>query len=124
MLSPDYATVATKADAITLSAIPVGTVDPRGVFTVAGTGLFTRQFNLAQVDGEWRITDPPDGLIILEPDFERLYVTRDAFFIDPTSSGWCPIRGCSSRGGAADRARPAAAGRAVAATSRPGSATR
>ena len=84
VLSPDYATVATKADAITLSAIPVGSVDPRGVFTVAGIGLFTRQFNLAQVDGEWRITDPPDGLIMLQPDFERLYVQRDAFFLDPT----------------------------------------
>jgi hypothetical protein len=90
VLSPDYATVATKADAITLSAIPVGSVDPRGVFTVAGTGLFTRQFNLAQVDGEWRITDPPDGLIILEPDFERLYVARDVFFIDPTEQRVVP----------------------------------
>jgi hypothetical protein len=90
VLSPDYATVATKADAITLSAIPVGSVDPRGVFTVAGIGLFTRQFNLAQVDGEWRITDPPDGLIILEPDFERLYVTRDVFFIDPTEQRVVP----------------------------------
>jgi hypothetical protein len=90
VLSPDYATVATKADAVTLTANPVGAVDPRGVFTVAGTGVFTRQFNLAQVDDEWRITDPPDGLIILEPDFERLYVARDVFFIDPTEQRVVP----------------------------------
>jgi hypothetical protein len=36
------------------------------------------------VDGEWRISDPPNGLIILEPDFDRLYVERDVFFLDPT----------------------------------------
>ena len=90
VLSPDYATVATGADAVTLTGNPVGTVDPRGVFTVAGTGIFTRQFTLAQVDGEWRITDPPDGLILLQPDFERLYVERDAFFLDPTMTRVVP----------------------------------
>jgi hypothetical protein len=90
VLSPDYATVATEADAVTLTANPVGTIDPRGVFTVGGTGVFTRQFNLEQVNGQWRITDPPDGLIILEPDFERLYVERDAFFLDPTGQRVVP----------------------------------
>jgi hypothetical protein len=84
VLSPDYATVATEAGSVTLTASPVGTVDERGVFTVAGNGVFTRQFTLERVDGEWRITDPPDGLIILQPDFERLYVARDVFFLDPT----------------------------------------
>ncbi|TFV87745.1 LpqB family beta-propeller domain-containing protein [Blastococcus sp. CT_GayMR16] len=90
VLSPDYATVATEVDAVTLTANPVGTVDPRGVFTVGGTGVFTRQFNLEQVDGEWRISDPPNGLIILEPDFERLYVERDAFFLDLTGQRVVP----------------------------------
>jgi hypothetical protein len=90
ILSPDYATVATEAGAVTLTANPVGTVDPRGVFTVGGTGVFSRQFNLEQVDGEWRINNPPDGLIILQPDFERLYVERDAFFLDPTKQRVVP----------------------------------
>jgi hypothetical protein len=90
VLSPDYATVATQADAVTLTAHPVGTVDPRGVFTVGGTGVFTRQFTLEEVHGEWRISDPPDGLMILQPDFERLYVERDAFFLDPTGQRVVP----------------------------------
>ena len=90
ILTPDYATVATEAGAVTLTANPVGTVDPRGVFTVGGTGVFTRQFNLEQVDGEWRISNPPDGLIILQPDFERLYVERNAFFLDPTKQRMVP----------------------------------
>jgi hypothetical protein len=90
LLSPDFATVATAAGSVTLTANPVGTVDPRGVFTVGGTGVFTRQFNLEKVAGEWRISDPPNGLIILEPDFERLYDQRDVFFVDPTGQRVVP----------------------------------
>jgi hypothetical protein len=90
VLSPDYATVATEAGSVTLSANPVGTVDERGVFTVGGTGAFTREFNLEEVQGEWRINDPPDGLIILQPDFDRLYVGRDAYFLDPTGQRLVP----------------------------------
>lgn len=90
LLSPDYATVATEPGAVTLTAHPIGSVDPRGVFVVGGTGVLTRQFNLEQVDGEWRITDPPDGLIMLEPDFDRLFVERDAYFLDPTGQRVVP----------------------------------
>jgi hypothetical protein len=90
LLSPDFATVATAAGSVTLTANPVGTVDPRGVFTVGGPGVFTRQFNLEKVAGEWRISDPPAGLIILEPDFERLYDQRDVFFLDPTGQRLVP----------------------------------
>jgi hypothetical protein len=84
VLSPDFATVALSAGAVALTANPVGTVDSRGVFTVGGIGVFTRRFSLEKVHGEWRISDPPNGLIMLEPDFERLYVERDVFFLDPT----------------------------------------
>jgi hypothetical protein len=84
VISPDFATVAVSAGSVALTANPVGTVDERGVFTVGGTGIFTRQFNLQKVKGEWRISDPPNGLIILESDFERLYTERDVFFLDPT----------------------------------------
>jgi hypothetical protein len=83
VLSPDYAAVPTSEGSVTVTANLVGTVDERGVFTVGG-GRFTRQFNLEQVDGEWRITDPPDGLVMLQPDFERLYDELAAYFLDPT----------------------------------------
>lgn len=90
VIGPDYATVATEAGAVALTANPVGTVDPRGVFIVGGIGVFTRQFDVEKVDGEWRISNPPNGLIILAPDFERLYVERDAFFLDPTGQRVVP----------------------------------
>ncbi|TQN41549.1 sporulation and spore germination protein [Blastococcus colisei] len=84
VISPGYATVTTAAGAVEVTANPVGTIDDRGVFTVTTGTTFTRQFTLEQVEGEWRITDPPDGLIILEPDFQRLYEESPAYFLDPT----------------------------------------
>ena len=65
VLSADYATVTTETGAVAVTANPVGIVDERGVFSVSGPGVFTREFSVEQVDGEWRITDPPNGLIIL-----------------------------------------------------------
>jgi Lipoprotein LpqB beta-propeller domain/Sporulation and spore germination len=90
VLSPDYATVTTETGAVEVTANPVGTIDERGVFTVANADTLTRQFSLEQVDGEWRITDPPDGLIILEPDFQRLYEEVAAYFVDPTGQRVVP----------------------------------
>ncbi|WP_324274230.1 GerMN domain-containing protein [Blastococcus brunescens] len=84
VISQDFATVTRESGAVEVTANPVGTVDPWGVFTVAPLGTFTRQFALEQVDDEWRITDPPDGLIILEPDFQRLYEETPVYFFDPT----------------------------------------
>lgn len=84
VISPDFASVTSEGGSVTVSANPVGTVDQRGVFTVGGSAAYIREFSLEDVDGEWRIADPPDGLIMLLPDFERLYDQRDAYFLDPT----------------------------------------
>ncbi|TKJ16726.1 LpqB family beta-propeller domain-containing protein [Blastococcus sp. CCUG 61487] len=90
IISRDYATVASEAGTVAVSANLVGTIDERGVFAVAGAESFTRQFSLVQIDGEWRITNPPDGLIMLQLDFERLYDTLDAYFLDPTGQRLVP----------------------------------
>jgi hypothetical protein len=90
VISPDYAIVATDAQTVQLTASMVGTVDSRGVFSVASPGVFTRSFTLKQYSGQWRITDPHDGLVILQPDFERLYDPRAAYFLDPTGQRVVP----------------------------------
>ncbi len=73
-----------------LTADLIGTVDQRGIFDVDGEGQLPREFTLEEVDGEWRIANPPDGLIMLEPDFERLYDRRLAYFLDPTGTRVVP----------------------------------
>jgi hypothetical protein len=90
IISPDFATVTTPAGSVAVSAIEVGTVDERGVFTVGGSDIFRREFTLEQVEGEWRISNPEDGLILLEPDFDRLYDERAAYFLDPTGQRVVP----------------------------------
>ncbi len=90
LVGPGYATVTTGSGTVVLTGDLVGTVDPRGVFTAPGQTLFTHEFTLAQVDGEWRIGNPRDGLVMLVPDFERLYDDLDLHFVDPTQSRVVP----------------------------------
>ncbi|RFU21789.1 LpqB family beta-propeller domain-containing protein [Geodermatophilus marinus] len=90
VIGQDYATVTTDAGTVAVTADLVGTIDQRGVFSVAGQEVYTRDFTLQQVEGEWRVTNPPDGLVILEPDFERLYERRDLYFLDPTGQRVVP----------------------------------
>jgi hypothetical protein len=90
VLGADYATVTTDAGTVVVTAEQVGTIDPRGVFSVAAPGVFTHEFALEQVDDQWRITNPPDGLVILEPDFQRVYDELHAFFLDPTGERVVP----------------------------------
>lgn len=90
LLGADYATVTTDAGTVRVTGELVGTIDQRGGFTVGGQEVYEQEFRLEQVDGEWRITDPPDGLLMLEPDFERLYERRDLYFLDPTGQRVVP----------------------------------
>jgi hypothetical protein len=90
VISPDYATVTIQSDTVRVTANLVGAVDQRGVFTVGGPAVFSREFTLEQVAGQWRITDPAGGLVILEPDFQRLYRLRSAYFLDPTRKRMVP----------------------------------
>ncbi|WP_091380564.1 LpqB family beta-propeller domain-containing protein [Geodermatophilus sp. DSM 45219] len=90
LLGADYATVTTDTGTVVVTGELVGTVDQRGVFTVGGQDVFSQEFRLEQVEGEWRISDPPDGLLMLEPDFERLYDRRDLYFLDPTGQRVVP----------------------------------
>jgi hypothetical protein len=82
--------VTTDVGAVSFTAQLVGTVDTAGVFTVATQRSYSRTFTLQQVRKQWRILDPPDGLVMLEPDFERLYDQRNAYFIDPTGQRLVP----------------------------------
>jgi hypothetical protein len=90
VISADYSTVATAEGRVQLSAELIGTVDARGVFTVNSGGSFVQELSLEEVDGEWRIANPPNGLIMLQLDFERLYDRLMAYFLDPTGTRLVP----------------------------------
>lgn len=90
VISADYAPVASTDGSVNLTAGLVGRVDGAGVFSVGGGQAFTTTFSLAQEDGEWRISNPTDGLLQLEPDFARTYDQVNAFFLDPTGTRVVP----------------------------------
>ncbi|HLK94773.1 MAG TPA: GerMN domain-containing protein [Nocardioidaceae bacterium] len=57
----------------------------RGTYRpVAGRPADRTLFSLTRVDGEWRITDPPDRLFVRSYFFERYYAPFDLYFLDPT----------------------------------------
>jgi len=57
---------------------------------------------LTEVDGEWRISSAPDGIILESSYFERIFAPRALYFYDASYQYLVPdIRWFSSRGGAA-----------------------
>ena len=90
ILSSDYATVTTETGHVRVTAPVIGSVDPAGVFAISDRRVFTKDFTLQKIDGEWRIADPDDGLLMLQPDFDRLYDELAAYFVDPTEQRLVP----------------------------------
>jgi hypothetical protein len=90
IISPSYSAVTTEAGTVRVSADLVGKVDQRGIFSLSDEENYTREYTLEKVGKEWRIADPPDGLVMLLPDFSRLYDQLPAYFLDPTGQRLVP----------------------------------
>ncbi|WP_166356224.1 LpqB family beta-propeller domain-containing protein [Phytoactinopolyspora limicola] len=62
-----------------------GEVGVDGSYTVQDAGT-TRELDLPvrRVDGEWRISGPPDGIIISEANFEREFESHNVCYFDPS----------------------------------------
>ncbi|NLE98649.1 MAG: hypothetical protein GX596_11785 [Propionibacterium sp.] len=58
----------------------VGSLDEDGRFT-AGGGSLSHDFGLVSVEGQWRIGNPPDGVLINRYLFERFYSPLTMFFM-------------------------------------------
>lgn len=63
----------------------VSTVDGTGVLTPAKQGTTERLgLQLAQVEGQWRISKAPDGLVLAEANFQTLFSPFSLYFYDPS----------------------------------------
>jgi hypothetical protein len=69
---------------VTFRAAQSGDITDIGRFEVSapGTELVAR-FELVRVDGEWRISDLPRGLLLSNADVERAYRAYSLYFFDP-----------------------------------------
>jgi hypothetical protein len=67
------------ASRVELSGTQQATVDSSGVYT-ADEDPYTTSFGLVEVEGEWRIGALPNGLVMGEADFRRIYRSVDTFY--------------------------------------------
>ncbi len=68
---------------IKLSAQRHGRLNDDGSYAPA-EGAYQFSFQLAKVDGEWRIDNPPPGLLIELSTFESAYRAYDVYFLNST----------------------------------------
>lgn len=86
-----YALALTAPGQVTVTLPLVGTVSPEGTYEVAAPGTVVEQpVALEQVEGEWRISGPPTGLLVSAYDFDREYSSFDVWFPEPSGDVLVP----------------------------------
>ncbi len=70
--------VATSVDVVGRTS---GTIGSTGEYSVAAPGTkLSTSYGMQRIDGEWRISAPPDGLVLGAADIERGYRSYDLYF--------------------------------------------
>lgn len=62
---------------------PTATVDEDGGFHLAAGGVRSLDFELVLVEGEWRISSVPDGVVVQSGTFESIFTSQSLFFSAP-----------------------------------------
>ncbi|GAA1467483.1 LpqB family beta-propeller domain-containing protein [Microbacterium thalassium] len=69
---------------VSVSVVAIAGVDDRGTYAPVDAGTTTLSFTLElQDDGEWRITDAPDGIVLDSDVFPSVYHRYSVFYFDP-----------------------------------------
>lgn len=85
-LTDGYRTEAsTDSATVTVSGIAVGGLDVDRAYRATSQN-YERTLTLEQVDGQWRIADPPAELLVTEGDFGTAFRERTLYFLDQTGS--------------------------------------
>jgi len=75
--------VKTADDQVQLTITQRATVDKTGAYKTSEGGRTPLGFRLAKIDGEWRITRAPDGIVIGADQFTSVYRQYPLMFFDP-----------------------------------------
>ncbi|MBB1244346.1 hypothetical protein GL263_12360 [Streptomyces durbertensis] len=82
---PEVAPDGVRADSdgqgytVEVTGTRVAEVDEKNAYTPS-EGRYLDRLHLTQVKGEWRIDKLPDGLVMGEPDFERIYRSVNTYY--------------------------------------------
>lgn len=89
--SADRSTSATSDASIALRIKPMATVSDEGVYTTSQSGSAeTRNFSFTQVNGQWRISQAPQGIVIDQPTFGIVFGSYSLQFFSPDWSYFVP----------------------------------
>lgn len=81
----------TMGAAVSMRAPNAGTIAASGRFTVAEPGAEVRtSFFLQEIDGEWRISRVPQGLLLSQADVDRAFRSFNVYFFNPDFSMLVP----------------------------------
>jgi len=64
---------------VTLAATKSAVVDTKHAYEPS-QGPFSTQFHLTRQDNQWRIDDLPDGLVLSDSDFQRIYHSANMYY--------------------------------------------
>jgi len=88
---PGPVSVRSVSESITLTGTLMGRLDPAGTFTAApGATAWSVRFTLARQAGQWRLADPPAGLLVADDDFTRQYSPWEVLFLNPAGTSTVP----------------------------------
>lgn len=87
-----------SAEKVTMEVPLVGSLGPDGAFAAGGNRPWSHDFGLMKEDGEWRINNPPQGILISRYLFSSGFVRHDVFFLDPSRTTLVPDARWVARG--------------------------
>lgn len=78
-------------DSMRYSISVAGTADATGAFVEYDDAVsLTRQFDFAQVNGQWRIDKAENGIVLSSAQFHSLFRQHALYFLDPSSTRLVP----------------------------------
>jgi hypothetical protein len=83
--------VTRELDTLTATGVLSATIDSSGEYVVAAPGTaLSIAYELVQVDGEWRISVAPDGLVLSPGDIDRGFRTFSLYYFTPDFTQLAP----------------------------------
>lgn len=70
--------------ALSVRITPEAFVSGDGQYTPSDGNAVTLDFRLVQIDGQWRIDQAPEGVVLYQEDFRTVYQSANVMFFDPT----------------------------------------
>ena len=88
ILGDGYRTDVTRAapGVVTVSGVTPGHLDTDRAFQTANDEPYSRALTVIQVNGEWRIADPPPELLVTSSEFGTAFRQRVLYFLDRTGT--------------------------------------